>query len=82
MNSFLMKKKRRGGNCHQGTWHCPGRQLPACCPWSLLLWAGFPGGKAAAAFRLCPGASRLLSSRYKFCKVLSSLWGSVWLGVM
>lgn len=42
--------------------------------WSLLLAGGLPRGKAAAAFRLCSGASRLLSSRSRFCKVLSALW--------
>lgn len=42
--------------------------------WSLLFPGGLPGGKAVAAFRLCSGASRLLSSRSRFCKVLSELW--------
>lgn len=69
----LKKKNGGGGNCPRvpGTAQLGGF-LPIALQ-SLLLPAGLPRGKAMVAFRLCSGVSHLLSSRSRFCKVLSAL---------
>lgn len=76
MNYFTLKKGMGGGIAPRvpGTAQLGGFLLIAL--WSMLFPGGLPGGKTVAAFRLCSGASHLLSSRSRFCKVLSAPWDS------